>query len=289
VDSGDNQWKTFVAALVHHSLASSTAHIKYYEIWNEPDLLGNWSGTPAQLVTLAKDAYTIIHELDPNALVVGPGPSTANRFGVHFLPDYYAAGGASPQDIVALHAYLYEGSDYSANARGMTTSIDQLRSLMTSFGVSSKPIFFTEGSWGNSTALTDDQKVAYLAQQYILMWSKDVSRYYWYAWDNTRNFGTLWDATSGVHPAGIAYGFLAGWLVGSVHGDQPCSQSADATWTCTLTLADGNPAEIVWNPSASTALTVGTKFTTYRTLTNNTVNSIIGDTVTVENKPILLR
>ena len=37
VQSGDNIWKTFVTVLVQHSLSSPTVHIKYYELWNEPD------------------------------------------------------------------------------------------------------------------------------------------------------------------------------------------------------------------------------------------------------------
>ncbi len=165
VDSGDNLWKSFVTALVQHSLSSPELHIAYYEMWNEPDLSRNWTGTPAQLVTLAKDAYTIIHTLDPNAKVIGPTPSTANQYGVHFLPGYYSAGGANAQDIVGLHAYLYNGSDFATTPAGITTSITQLQKLMATYQISSKPIWFTEGSWnGNGGGtLTNAQKAAYLA------------------------------------------------------------------------------------------------------------------------------
>jgi hypothetical protein len=38
VDSGDYAWKTFVTALVRHSLSSPEQHIAYFEMWNEPDL-----------------------------------------------------------------------------------------------------------------------------------------------------------------------------------------------------------------------------------------------------------
>jgi hypothetical protein len=100
LNSGDNIWKEFVTAVVKHSLSSPELHIAYYEMWNEPDLGRNWTGTPAQLATMVKDAYAIIHSLDPKAKVVGPTPSTANQYGVHFLPAYYAAGAASAQDIV---------------------------------------------------------------------------------------------------------------------------------------------------------------------------------------------
>src|SRR5262249_29249125 len=126
VATGDAQWKEFVTALVKHSLASPEHYISFYEMWNEPDLTSNWVGTPAEMVTMAKDAYAIIHALDPKAKLVGPSPGTvglaslANQFGVHYLPAYYAAGGATAQDIVGLHAYLYTGRNFSTSPAGIT-------------------------------------------------------------------------------------------------------------------------------------------------------------------------
>ena len=160
---------------------------------------------------------------------------------------------------------------------------------MAANGIGSEDIWMTEGSWNGSgsTTMNPEQRAAWLAQQYIFLWSKGVARYYWFTWDSQR-YGTLWDPANGVHPAGTAYGLLYNWLVGSVHPDQPCSQSADATWTCTLTLANGKPAEIIWNENGSISLAVRAAFTTYQTLDNSTANSIVGNTVTIGNKPILV-
>lgn len=289
VDSGDNAWKTFVTALVTHSLSSPELHIAYYEIWNEPDLKLNWSGTPSQLVTMAKDAYAIIRALDPSAKVIGPAPSTANQYGVHFLPDYYAAGGAAAQDIVGLHAYLYTGSNFSTTPAGITTSISQLGKLMAAYHISSKPIWLTEGNWNASGlgSLTDAQKAAYLAQEYMLIWSTDaVARYYWYSWDS--KVGTLWTETTGLVPAGTAYNQLADWLIDSTHSPNPCSTASDGTWTCALKLSTGYPAEIIWNPDVTKTITVGAEFATVRTLTNGNVYSIAGHEVAIGSLPVLV-
>jgi len=289
VDSGDTAWKTFVTALVQHSLSSQELHIAYYELWNEPDLKQNWSGTPAQLVTMAKDAYAIIHRLDPSAKVIGPTASTANQYGVHFLPDYYVAGGAVAQDIVGLHAYLYTGNDFSTTPAGITTSISQLQKLMATYHISNKPIWFTEGNWNANglSPLTDAQKAAYLAQEYILMWSTDaVARYYWYSWDS--KVGTLWTAAAGLTQAGTAYSELADWLIDSTHSANPCSTASDGTWTCALKLSSGYPAEIIWNPGISKTITVGAEFATVRTLTNSNVYSIAGHQVAIGGLPVLV-
>jgi Cellulase (glycosyl hydrolase family 5) len=286
VATTDQILKDFTTALVEHSLAGSGAHIKYYEIWNEPDVPGTWQGTPAQLATMGKDIYATVHALDPDAIVIGPSPSTGNQYGIHFLPDYYAAGGAPNCDIVGMHAYLY-GSDgqFADVPEAITTTIDQLRTLMTTYSIADKPIIFTEGTWGGpptNAEMTQDDKVAYLGREHMLMWMNGISRYYWYAYDNP-SWGTLSDLATGV-----AYGIIDDWLVGSTHGDAPCAQQADATWTCSLVRRDGTPAVIAWNATATHSLTAPAGMTSYLTLDNSATNPIADGAVEVGAKPIML-
>ncbi len=296
VAAGDTILKDFVTALVNHSLASPAGHIKYYEIWNEPDLSGTWCGEPGNctfpdpLVTMGKDITSIVHQLDPDARVLGPSPSTANQFGVHFLPGYYAAGGAPNQDIVGMHGYLYDAdANFATVPEGIQTTITQLRELMTNNGVADLPIFFTEGAWGgapNNASMTDDEKVAYLARDYLYMWMNGIDRFYWYAWDNS-TFGTL--ASGGtIAPSGTAYGILESWLVGSSHDPTNCAPNAISTWICTLTRADQTPAQILWNATATHTQAVDPTFTQYFTLDDTTAHPIVGNSVTVGAKPILV-
>jgi hypothetical protein len=290
IASGNNQWKEFVTALMQHSLASPRHYIPYYELWNEPDLSSNWAGTPAQLVTMARDAFAIIHALDPNAKFIGPTPSTANQFGVHFLPAYYAAGGAVPQDIVGIHAYLYTGSIFSTSPANITLTISQLKALMAQYGIGNKAIWLTEGNWNadGTDTLSQTEQAAYLAQEYMLIWSTDaVARYYWYQWDHPR-VGTLWDDRNGIRLPGKAYGSLAQWLIGSTHSPNPCSMSADGTWICALKLANGYPAEIVWNSSASKTIAVDASFATYETLFDTSLHSIVAHQTAIGPLPILV-
>ena len=290
LNSGDNIWKEFVTAIVKHSLSSSELHIAYYEMWNEPDLTNNWAGTPAQLVQMANDAYTIIHALDPSAKVIGPSPTTGNQWGIHFLPSYYAAGGATPQDIVGMHAYLYDNTGHFATSpAGITTTISQLQTLMAQYGISALPIWFTEGAWTGAVvtipSFTPAQQAAYLAQEYMLMWSTGaVSRYYWYTWDG--NLGTLWTPTGGMTQAGTAYNLLAEWLTGSVRGS--CTEDSTGTYICSLTLSSGYTAEIIWNANTSKTVTVDASFLTSKTLANSTVHSISNHQIAIGPLPVLI-
>jgi hypothetical protein len=281
VDAGDQIWKTFVTALVQHSLASTTAHIKFYEIWNEPDCVNRctWTGTDPQLVTMARDAYTIIHNLDPNALVLGPSPHGINL--VNWLQAYYAAGGAAYQDIVAFHPYVY------LKLNELPALIDNARALMARYGIASEPLWATEVNWG-LPALTPAQQAAYLAQECILLWSKNIARCYWYSWDGRPQWGQLWTPSTGINPAGTAYGLLESWLVGSVSPPSPCHQAPDAAWHCTLTLSNSDLAEIVWDPNAATTITASPEFTAYRTLDNDALTPIDANTLSIGPEPILL-
>src|SRR5262249_27188247 len=160
------------------SLASSTAKISYYELWDEPDSSLYWTGTQAQMVTMAQTAYNIIHTLDPNAIVIGPGIAGSNDPPtVAWMSAYWSAGGAQYQDIVAYHAYTGKTISYPSYLPGLISAI---QSLQQRFSIASKPIWFTEGSWGDNktlgpVGLTDDQKVAYMAQQYLLLWGYGVA------------------------------------------------------------------------------------------------------------------
>jgi hypothetical protein len=296
VGSGDNFWKAYVTATVNHILASSTGKIHYYEIWNEADI--GWTGTYAQMVTMATDAYTIIHTLDPTAKVLTPSISSCcgSGNGYTWMSGYLAAGGAATtaQDIVAIHAYP-AGTEY-LEPTGLSAEIDTIRSLMTTNGIGSEPIWFTEGAWNGSrqTTKTNDQQVAWMAQQYLFMMNKGIARYEWFQWDN-QTFGTMYiPSTATVKPVGVAYGLLYNWLVGN--RVSPCSQVGPSTlalWSCNLTLASGQPAQILFltgqniDTTTTETASAGT-FNHYLTLDDATVKNVSGGSVTVSSKPIML-
>jgi hypothetical protein len=247
VDTTDQILEDFTTALVEHSLAGSGARIKYDEILNEPDLSGTWQGARDRSVAIDRQP----------------------------IPDYFAAGGAPYADVVGMHAYLY-GSDgqFADVPEGIATTIDQLRALMTTYGVAAKPIILTEGTWGGSPTnapMTMDDKVAYLGREHAIMWMNGISRYYWYAYDNP-GWGTLYDSSELA--TGVAYGSIDDWLVGSTHGDAPCAQAADATWTCALVRRDGTPAVIAWNATATHSLAAPAGMTSDLTLDDTTSHPI---------------
>lgn len=285
LSTGNTSFKTFVAEVVLHSILNAPMRIAAYELWNEPNLPMYWAGTPLQLLQMLTDAHDLIKLLDPNAIVVGPAGSGGSAVDTFILSYYTAAGKAVPQDVFNYHAYV---EDDSRNAMGLQTLLQNILYKMSSGQIPKQPIWFTEGSWGENSdyeePLTNDERVAYMAVQFILMWIAGVARYYWYSWDNPK-WGTMWDIETGVHPVGTAYGLLHDWLVGSVLNGQ-LAQNSSGTCSIPLTLANGDAAMIIWNPTAIHQYS--TAFKSYRTLDNPNVNPVKAGVAYAQAKPILL-
>jgi hypothetical protein len=136
--------------------------------------------------------------------------------------------------------------------------VAKVKQVLASNRIASLPIWNTESGWGDwkdgVNSFTPESAAAIVARANILLWVSGVSRFYWYAWDN--HAWVKLDLTAQDNatetPAAQAYRTVEGWMLGNRF--QGCQQSANNTWTCTLTRA-GHPAWIVWAPSGDTDYT----------------------------------
>ena len=275
-------WDNFVTAVVTHA----AGRIKYWEIWNEPNIQAYWTGTPQELATMAQHAYSIIKSIDPNAVVISPSPSgycyngvcqiVGTSDGPTWLANFISAGGNSYVDVYAFHGYPGNVAEW------INAYMDHYNGVLTNAGITSKELWDTEGSWGSHPLATEDQDAAYLVRRYLLERSKGVTRFYWEAWDATGNWGTMWSAASGINPVGKAYAQVNKWMAGATLS--PCTQASNGTYTCTLTRSNYQGL-VVWNPNTSMSYTPGTEFTTHRNM-YGTAATITGP-VTIGSDPIL--
>jgi hypothetical protein len=85
-------WKNYVRTVA----TRYKGRIRYYEIWNEPNEPLFFSGTVDQMVTLAREAYAILKEIDPEVMVVSPSAvSGVVDLGTPWLENYLMKGGAA--------------------------------------------------------------------------------------------------------------------------------------------------------------------------------------------------
>jgi len=249
-DVGDlEDWRNYIRT----QAMRYKGRIMYYEIWNEPNLPGNRIiGTPERMLTLAREAYVVLKQVDPNIKVISPSP--VNPDGVDWLNRYLELGGGQYSDIIGYHFYT------RTRPESMLKLILPVREVMRKHGVGDKPLWNTESGWIRSP-LTDhidpvQQAPGWAARAYILSWAAGVQRFYWYAWDDDggdsipfteENEST---ATISAH----AYAEIQKWLIGSRMDS--CERDGDATWVCKLTRESSDSAWILWNEDRNTKFDV---------------------------------
>jgi hypothetical protein len=220
--------------------------IKEYEIWNEPNLENFYSGTPEAMVNLAREAYSVLKQVDPSITVVSP--SAVGPTGIPWLEDYLKLGGGKYADVIGYHFYV-RGQEPEA----MLGFIDQVHELTRKYGVADKPLWNTEAGWLQPYRIDPQDGPAYMARAYILNWAAGVTRFYWYAWDNQgARVRMTEDDEATSTPTARAYAELQRWMVGA---RMDSVKKDDGTWICQLS-RDGASSWILWNPNHNTKFEV---------------------------------
>lgn len=167
--TSDADFANFMAKMA----STYQGRIKYWEIWNEPNLKDFWQPQPdaARYVRLLKAAYVAIKRANPDALVISAGLSNCQK---EYLEQMYAAGVRGYFDLLGLHPYTanrspyYEYHDY--DARWNFAGILDMRAVMEANGDADKHIWISETGWQTSTAgdwpVTEEQQARYLTETY---------------------------------------------------------------------------------------------------------------------------
>jgi hypothetical protein len=290
----DQHWKDFVTAVVQHV----GTQVGSYEIWNEANNRHFWSGSNAQLIRMAKDAQTIIHNANPAARVLNAGTAAQHdQYGLDWWKAYAAAGGLQYADVIAFHGMVESFPTKCGEfpqAETIVTVMADLHSVLKKYGQSHKTIWDTEASWGKTEVecFTDqDLQAAFLARFYLLHRSAGVRRFFWRAWID--GDGGLYIPGQGINKAGVAYQQIYKWIVGRTMMGA-CSSSG-TVWTCDFKGPKGYAAQAIWDTSEicgkgychTRPYTVGTQFVDYLTLDGNQVQ-IKNNSVPVGAKPIFV-
>jgi hypothetical protein len=279
-----NDWEEFVKTLV----TRYRGRISSYELWNEPNASGFWSGNPQQMVELAAHAYSIIKSIDPNAIVTTPAASSTGWPLSHdvWLDRYLSAGGGKYADVIAWHGYSGRNDRSALPVEDLVRQIQSLRSVLAQHHLSQLPIWDTEGGWGKDAQLpNEDEQASFLVKWYLIQFTSGIERAYWYQWDNPA-WGTLWREGSGLTLAGAASMQVAGWLDGST-AVTPCTPThASALWTCDLR-KKGALYRVAWSASGKTTLANIDGVVSF-TKVGGVKQTVSGQSVIVDSRPILL-
>ena len=216
--------------------------IHNYEIWNEPNVKGTFTGRPQAMLELARAAYQILKSVDPTITVVSPAATASD--GVSWLSEYLKKGGCAYSDVIGYHFYVTPEPP-----EAMIALIKKVNTTGRKYDCQNKPIWNTESGWASPKQFSsDEESAAYMMRTYLVNWLLGVQRCYWYAWDN-HNWSTL-DLTSRsdnkITNAGRAYSVLQDWMLGSIL--RSCERGRSGIWICQLDRGSSS-ARVIWSES----------------------------------------
>jgi endonuclease/exonuclease/phosphatase family metal-dependent hydrolase len=153
--------------------------IRYWEVWNEPNLEGFWHDKPnaADYTKLLKATYATIKQIDPELVVLLGGVS-----GIPwpYLEGIYEAGGKDAFDVMNVHPYRYPSSP---EERPLYDDLVRLRQLMEKHGDKGKSIWITEVGWPTHQGrrgVSPERQAQMLARTYLLSLQAGVDLIFWY-------------------------------------------------------------------------------------------------------------
>lgn len=179
----------FVAAVVGRYRGS----VRYYQIWNEPNIFPEWGdqpANPAAYVELLKIAYRRAKEADPDCVILAAGlaqttEETAPEFGPRnvsdllYLQRMYEAGARGYFDIMGAMVYGLWTGPYdrrTSRDRANFSRVQLLREVMVRNGDADKPIWATEVGWNAMPAdlqvpasygrVSEEQQAVYAVEAY---------------------------------------------------------------------------------------------------------------------------
>lgn len=234
-----NDWDDYVRTVMKRYKGK----IAFYEIWNEVNLKGFYSGTPDKLVELEKRAYAIMKQTDPAARMISVNVTAP--YGIGYFKQLLSLGYADYADIIGYHFYVSPAGPEAIWPLAMS-----LEKELAARGIY-KPLWNTETGWHPPFKFAkEDSQAGVLVRALLAARSAGASRFIWYAWDNRGWVSLFLTENDSVTPtrAAQAYANLEKWLVGNTL--KPCAlDQKTGIWSCAIHMANGQDAEVVWSPA----------------------------------------
>lgn len=176
-------WQVFIRTLVTHYKDK----VKYWEIWNEPDIQKFWKGTPEEYINLQKISYEIIKEVDPSIKVLSAG---LDGNGEKYLDKLLDLNLASYCDIIAFHPY----------GNSPEKSVERVKNFLSIMGKHNvkKPLWFTEIGWqtggwvqGPGVVKDEETKALYLKKAYALLKPYAEAIFWYQAVERPKMYGLI--------------------------------------------------------------------------------------------------
>ena len=160
--------------------------IRYWEIWNEPDLRPFWAGTAPQYYALYAATARALKALHPWLEVGGPALTTNNDLtGYRESLLAYIRANRLPLDFYSIHHY----SDFTEDPQDFARLGRSYRTLLDSYGFTHTSIQMTEWNYGLVDQPSSMQRAAFAADSLLAMQDSPISRAIYYRFDADNGSG----------------------------------------------------------------------------------------------------
>jgi hypothetical protein len=147
----------FVAAVV----ARYQGRIRYYQIWNEPNIYPEWGEQPVnaqEYVELLRVGYSRAKAVDPNVVIIAGALAATIELDRYphgltdalFLQQMYDAGAADYFDVLSMQGYGLWSGPYDRRMQPRVINFSRplyIRDIMVRNGDAHKPIWLSEMAW----------------------------------------------------------------------------------------------------------------------------------------------
>lgn len=139
------------AEYVRRTVNRHKKYIRYWEIWNEPDVSMFWKGTPEEFAELVQVAVKAVREADPTAKVMAAGyPNVARMWHLRAAK----AGAFKNLDIISFHYYVSCAKQPEELLPAIQDAVAHFQNLAVKYGDGKPlPIWDSEGGSGCTTFL----------------------------------------------------------------------------------------------------------------------------------------
>lgn len=278
-------WRDYVRTLARRY----AGRIRYWELWNEPDYPPHFNGTVEEMIEMARIAKEELKAADPNNKLVSPG-LTAGQ-GMPWLNNFLAAGGGQHVDIIGFHWY------FDTSPEKLGPAIENVRQLMTTYGVGNKELWNTEGAPGcdaltytcSTFVPTQEQKRGTTARALLMMWAKGVSNQNYYFWERTEALSRLVENDYKTPTAAaIAYKEVVSWMKGARMVDG--YRVNDKVYVFRMNRGADNYV-ILWSTTPGTVVNLPSSWSVYkmRTLAGTEAAIPSSRQLTIGIEPVMLK
>lgn len=274
-------WKRYVKEIA----LRYKGKIKYWEIWNEPDLPLFFTGSIKEMVLLTKEAYKSLKEIDPDNKIISPSV-TGYQFLLPWLNMYLKLGGKNYIDIIGTHIYLWFKNDIPEK---ITNRIEKIKKYKKQNNIEKMPIWNTECGFRKQN-VSDLLSAAYIARLSVLQFYYGIEKVIFYSWNNKYIIKMYDEATNTLNETGKAFVEIQKWLIDSKITDLNKKKNI---WYATLEKINGKKALMLWletsdlNKNANFFIQDNKNFKKIKSLLSSEEN-LKNQNINVTGVPILL-